>query len=125
MKKILILATLLSTTFAFANDKNAKFAQQMNQVSKYESKLRKFQSELHLRNKQVVDSTNRIKKMNNDYADLHSKYRQLASEAQYLKYQNDQLIYHFKKTGKYTPELAKKMDQFKGRMPASVKAKKK
>jgi len=124
MKTILILATLISSSFAFSADKNAQMAQHLNEVSSYESKVRKFQSELHIRNKQVVDSSEKLRQMNNDYAQLHSNYRKLASEAQYLKYQNDQLIYHFKKTEKYTPELAKKMDLFKGRLPASVKSKK-
>jgi chromosome segregation ATPase len=123
MKKMITLLVLILSTYTFAANQ-AEVQTQLNLVSKYESEARKYKSELYLRNKQVKNSTKQLVSINNEYSKLSSSYRQLAGEAQYLKFQNEQLINELKKLNSFTPELAKKMDSLKGRLPASLRTKK-
>ena len=121
---VITVAISVSSMTAMSNEDKTSAKAHMNRLSVYESNIRKVKSELHLRNKQVETSTKQIKQLNNMYSGLMSQYRQLANQVQYLKYQNDQLIGALKKADSYTPELAKKVKKYEGRMPASVQPKK-
>lgn len=123
MKISALLLTLTLSFSIFAKDQDKRI--DPNELAKYESKLRKVEGELYLRNKQVLNSTKQIKQLNNMYSSLMSQHRQLTGEAQYLKFQNDQLIHALKKADSYTPELAEKMKKLKGRLPASIPSPKK
>lgn len=122
MKFAALLLSLTLSTSILAKDTSKRI--DPNTLAKYESQIRKAQSELHIRNKQVATSTKQLGQLNNMYSKLMSEYRQLAGEVQYLKFQNDQLVNALKKVDSFTPELADKMKKYQGRMPASVKSKK-
>jgi predicted nuclease with TOPRIM domain len=123
MKKMMALLVLIISTYTFAGPKK-DFQDTMNKMSEYESKLRKSQAELMLKTAQVDKSTKQLMQLNNEYSLLSSRYRQLAGQVQYLKFQNDQLIEALKSADSFTPELAKKVDSLKGRLPASTVPKK-
>jgi predicted nucleic acid-binding Zn-ribbon protein len=123
MKKMITLLVLILSTYTFAKD-NTAMEKSLNTISSYESKVRKYNSELRASNKQLKVTTKNFMELNNEYSKLNSDYRQLAGEVQHLKFQNDQLIQELTKAGSYTPELAKKVESLKGRLPASVETRK-
>lgn len=122
--KALLFGSLLFATLPVLALEGRQNVEKINQTAMAESLARKHEGELFLRKKQLETAHQKIVTLTNDYDQLFSKFRQVQSEKQYLLMQNDQLLEAIKNSGTTSPELAEKMKEYSGRMPASTESKK-
>lgn len=131
MKKFIVANLIVLTAFAvkagreFSNKNELEFEKTINSQAKQAVTITNLKSELAFQKKALEHYKSQFDKMTNTNQQLLSANQQARNFIQKLKVDNDNLVKTLENKDLITPEIAKQIKRYDGRIPASFNGSKK